>query len=123
MSTKADILAIERGFWTHADDPRYFEDHYADDGMTVLEPMGVIGKETAVGMTADSPWTDVEMTDVEIREITPDLVVLAYHGVGRRDDDEAPYRGSIASSYVRRDGRWQLVLTAHQPWKPAGDSA
>jgi len=31
--------------------------------------------------------------------------------------------GSIASTYVRRDGRWQLALSAHQPWKPNGKTA
>jgi hypothetical protein len=74
-------------------------------------------------MTADKPYTDVEMLDVVLRQLTPDCVILAYHGQGSRDGDEAPYHGSIASTYVKQDGRWRLALTAHQPWKPAAETA
>ncbi|MBA2253836.1 MAG: nuclear transport factor 2 family protein [Chloroflexi bacterium] len=113
-----EILALEKGFWTEADDPGFFEEHLADDAITVIEPMGFIQKHQAMAMPAEKPWQDVEMTDVTVRQLTPDCVIVAYHGQGRHEGDEAPYRGSIASTYVRRDGRWQLVLTAHQPWKP-----
>jgi uncharacterized protein (TIGR02246 family) len=114
-----EVLELERQFWTRADDPDHFRSSYADEGLTVLEPMGFIGKDQAVKMVADRPWNEVEMEDVEIREVTPDVVIVAYHGTGRRDGDKEPYRGSIASTYVRQDGRWQLALTAHQPWTPA----
>jgi len=119
MSQLADeILAIEKGFWTQVDNPRFFEENLADEGLSVIEPMGFIRKRQAVQMTADKPYQDVEMTDVVLRQITPDCVILAYHGQGTRDGDKAPYRGSIASTYVKQNGRWQLALTAHQPWKP-----
>ena len=119
MSQETDqVIAIERGFWTEANNRRYFEDHVADDGISVIEPMGVIEKKQAVLMTADAPWHDVEMNDLVVRQLTPDLIVLSYHGSGRRSDDEKPHRSSIASTYVRLGGRWQLALTAHQPWTP-----
>lgn len=123
MSQLADeILAIEKGFWTQADNPRYFEENVADDGISVIEPMGFIEKRQAVQMAADKPWKDVEMRDVQVRQVTPDCVILAYHGQGRHDGDEKPFQGSIASTYVKRDGRWQLAMTAHQPWTPNGGS-
>jgi hypothetical protein len=50
-------------------------------------------------------------------------VILAYHGQGQREGQEKPFQGSIASTYVLCDGRWQLALTAHQPWKPNGKKA
>jgi hypothetical protein len=118
MSDVTDrILAIERGFWTKADDPTYFAEHIAEGGVSVIEPMGVIEKVQAVSMKADAPWIDVEMSDVVIRQVSPDLVILAYHGSGRHAGDEEPYRGSIASAYARIDGNWQLALSSHQPWK------
>jgi len=70
-------------------------------------------------MVADEPWQDVEMADVVVHELTPDLVTLAYHGQGRHEGDEDSYRASIASTWVKRDGRWQLAMTAHQSWQPA----
>lgn len=119
--TTDEILALERRFWTEADNPRFFEENLASDGISVIEPMGFIEKAQAVRMTADKPWTDVEMDDVYVRQVAPDCVILAYHGRGSREGDEKPYLGSVASTYVRRDGRWQLALTAHQPWEPDGE--
>ena len=113
-----EVLAIEKGFWTEADDPQYFEEHIADRGLTVIEPMGFVEKQQAVAMTADRPWDEVEMLDVQIRDVTADCVIVAYHGRGRRAGDEKPYTGSIASAYVRQDGHWRLALSAHQPWAP-----
>ena len=124
MSTDTDdVLALERRFWTEADDPEFFRQHMADDGFTVIEPMGVIEKAQAVSMTAEKPFEDVEMTDVTVRQVAPDCIVVAYHGQGRHEGDEEPYRGSIVSTYIRRDGRWQLALSAHQPWKPEEKAA
>ena len=113
-----DVLAIEKRFWTEADSPRIFEEHMADGAITVIDPMGVIEKRQAVAMTADEPWQDVQMTDVTVREVAPDCVVVAYHGQGRQAGREEPHRSSVASTYLKRDGDWQLVLTAHQPWAP-----
>jgi hypothetical protein len=118
-----EILAIEKCFWTRADDPRMFEENLADAGISVIEPMGFIEKPQAVKMAADKPYRNVEMTDVIVHQVTPDCVILAYHGQASREGDEEPYRGSIASTYVKQDGRWQLALTAHQPWRPKEDAA
>ncbi len=115
------IVDIEKGFWTQADDPRYFAEHVADDGIMVMEPMGFIDKQQLVGMPAEKPWIDVEMTDLRVRQVSPDVVLLAYHGQGRHEGDAEPYRGSIGSVYLRRDGSWLLALSSHQPWKPSDD--
>ena len=90
----------------------------AEGGLSVIEPMGAIEKQQAIEMTAPTPWRNVEMTDVVVRRITPDLAILAYHGSARGGADGKPYQGSIASAYARIDGRWQLALTVHQPWEP-----
>lgn len=121
MSDATDeVIGIEKGFWTMADDPQYFRDHVADGGLVVIEPMGFVEKQQSVEMTADRPWTDVEMLDVQARRITPDCIIVAYHGRGRRSADDEPYQGSIASTYVQQDGQWRLALSAHQPWTPTG---
>jgi len=118
--TTDNILSIEKGFWTEADKPGYFEQHVADGGLSVIEPMGFIEKQEVMKSPAEKPWGKVEMLDVQVRQLTPDCVILAYHGRGHRDGDEKPYEGSIASTYVRIDGSWKLALSAHQPWTPKG---
>lgn len=124
MSQNTDeVLAIERRFWTDAGDHQFVAEHMTDGGISVIEPMGVIQKEQFLAMPVDAPWQDVEMQDVVVRELTPDLVIVAYHGRGQRAGDDKPYRGSIASAYVRLAGRWQLAMTAHQPWTPKQDES
>ncbi len=113
-----DVLAIEKGLWTEADAPQYFGEHLAEGALTVIEPMGFVEKQQAMAMTADRPWDQVEMLDVQVRHITPHCVIVAYHGRGRRGGDEKPYAGSIASAYVRQDGHWRMAISAHQPWTP-----
>jgi hypothetical protein len=117
-STTDEVVAIERGLWTQANDPAYFAEHVAEGGLSVIEPMGFVEKAQLIKMPAEKPWTKVDMLDVEVRQITPDCVILAYHGRGSRAGDEKPYEGSIASTYCRIDGTWQLSLSAHQPWTP-----
>jgi len=113
-----DVLAIEKGFWTQASNRQFFEQHLADDGLSVMEPMGAIEKKQALQKTAPAAWGQPEMSDVVVKQLTPDLIVLAYHATSRRPSDGQPYQGSIASAYARINGRWQLALTAHQPWNP-----
>lgn len=119
MSTKADeVLAIERGFWDNADSPEFFGRTIADGGITVIEPMGAIPKQMAVQAAGQGEkWIDVEMTDVVVNEVGTDCVALAYHAQAKRASDGSPYRGSIASAYVRNGEGWQMALTCHQPWK------
>ena len=120
MSKATDeVIAIETGFWDHSNDPQYYTDHLADDGVTVIEPMGFIEKPMAVEAAQyGEPFGNVELTDVVAREVAPGVIILAYHGRGEREGKPA-YEGSIASVYIQRDGRWQAVLAAHQPWKRA----
>jgi hypothetical protein len=114
------VVAIERGFWTQADDSAYFTTHMADGGLSVLEPMGFVEKRQAVESVAPAPWTDVEMLDLQVRQLTPDCVILAYHGRGRQVGQAKAYEGSIASTYCLIAGEWKLAITAHQPWSPKG---
>jgi hypothetical protein len=116
--TTDEIIGLERRLWTEANDPRTLETVAIDEAITVIEPMGFITKQQAISMPSEHPWTDVRMTDIEVHQVTDDCVTLAYHGEGRQEGRAEPYRGSIASVYVRRDGRWQLALTSHQPWQP-----
>lgn len=74
MSKDTDeVIALERRFWTETNDPRLFREVMADDGIAVIEPMGVIDKAKAVEYSAQGkPFRDVELTDVVIRQPTPD---------------------------------------------------
>lgn len=87
-----------------------------DDPVSVADAY-VVGDLVSVDSGRTFQWTVDPVTGEETRREVP-CIVLAYHGQGRHEGDNEPYRASIASTYVRRDGAWQLALTAHQPWKP-----
>ncbi len=120
MSTATDeVLALERRLWGEANSPDFFRRAIADGGLSVIEPMGAIPKEMAVQAAGQGErWVDLDMRDLVANEVTPDCVVLAYHARAKRESDGTPYRGSIASTYVRIDGQWQVAMTCHQPWNP-----
>jgi hypothetical protein len=122
MSKDTDeVMAIERSLWTNANDPRVYEQTMIDGAISVIEPMGFIEKAQAIAYSAKGkPFNGVHMKDVVMREITPECIVLAYHGEATHVGEDKPYRGSISSVYVKKDGRWQLAMTAHQPWQPSG---
>src|SRR5262245_59255471 len=95
-----DVLAIEVGFWTQASNRQFFDQHLADNGLSVMEPMGAIEKKQALQKTAPAPWAQPEMSDVVVKQVTPDLIVVAYHAASRRPSDGEAYQGSIASAYA-----------------------
>lgn len=120
MSEHTDaVVELERRFWREANNPAYFQETFADDGMTILEPVGVITKARAMTLSAHAkPWDEVHMQDIATRELAPDCVAVTYRGTARREGDAEPYHARIASVYVFRDGRWQLGMTSHQQWDP-----
>jgi hypothetical protein len=122
MTTATDeVLALERRFWDEANSPDFFRQAIADGGLSVIEPMGAIPKEMAVQAAGQGErWVGVEMSDLVANEVTPDCVVVAYHARARRESDGTPYRGSIASTYLRIGDSWAMVMTCHQPWNPPG---
>ena len=113
------VLALEEKFWSNANDARFFEQAMVSDALTIFEPMGFIEKKEAVAMAKEGkPFEDLQMTDVHIRQLTKDCVMVAYHGQANPKGATRPYQGTICSIYVKRDGRWQLAVGVHQPWKP-----
>lgn len=113
------VLSLEEKFWTHANDTSFFEQALAADGLTIFEPVGFIEKKEAVAMAKQGqPFEALQMTDLHIRQLTKDCVMVAYHGQANPRGSSKPYQGTICSIYVKRDGRWQLAVGVHQPWKP-----
>ncbi|MGH2513186.1 MAG: hypothetical protein ACRDGQ_10905 [Candidatus Limnocylindrales bacterium] len=56
MSDTTDqVIAIEKGFWTHADDPGYFEGNMVDGGLSVIEPMGFLEREQVSSRQCSTP--------------------------------------------------------------------
>jgi hypothetical protein len=117
-SRKDTVLEIERGFWERSNDPNFFEQHALPDGLNVIESMGFVKQADAAKMSRDAkPWTDVRMQDMHVLDLSEDTMAIAYHGEGTQEGMSEPYRSTVSSVYVRKNGEWKLALTAHQSWK------
>ena len=105
------IVALERQFWTS--DAAFHEAHVTDDCLMVFPGAGIMTREAALaGLRTTPRWREVVMDDVHVVTLTRDVVVLVYTAAARRDGMEAPYRASVSSTYVAREGAWRLA--AHQ---------
>jgi hypothetical protein len=105
-----ELLTLERGFWTASRDPDYYKKHMADEGLAVFS-MGVMDKSAAVASTSGSDgaaWTDIELKDARLLEITEGAVALVYRGSAERDGK--PYQANCATVYARRDRSWKMIL-------------
>jgi|SRR5579862_5194217 len=112
--SQQELLQVERGFWNG--DPGFFEEHMDERAISVIEPMGFVEKEAAVKAAEQAEgWKDLEIRDVKTIELTPESAAIAYHAEARTPAGK-PYRASINSVYVKRNGSWKLALTSHQPW-------
>ena len=110
MTLKDDLLTLERGFWDAIRDPDYYRANMAEDGLAVFS-MGIMGKDAAIASTSGAEvakWTDVELSNPQLVELTPESAVLVYEGMAKRDGE--PYAANCSSTYVKRGGRWLMAL-------------
>lgn len=111
-----DLERLEHRFWKAAGDPEFYRRHFADDGLCVFG-FGVLDRDaTVASMTEAQPWTDLRMQDVRTIRLGPGAAALTYDAQAARGD--VGYRAMVSSTYVHRDGRWQLILHQQTPRSP-----
>ena len=118
MSKDTDqVIAIERSLWHQANDPKVYQEAMVEGAISVIEPLGFIEKEQAVAYSSKGkPFSGVEMIDLVVHQITPDCIVVAYHGEGTHVGEDKPYQGSIASATVRSCSASAPVIRACSSW-------
>jgi len=70
--------------------------------------------ESIRAISGAPPWLSFELDDVRVIGATPEGATVVYHATAQRERG-APYRALMASVYVRREGRWRLVLHQQTP--------
>ena len=115
MATELEDL--ERRGWEALSGPdgaEFYADVMADDGVMVFPGM-VLDKEQTLRAIADAgPWLGFELSDVRVIEAAPNTAFIVYAATAQRSTDAA-YRAVMTSGYVRRDGRWLLILHQQSP--------
>jgi hypothetical protein len=88
----------------------------SDDPCIVTGAQGVgrIDRKTLGGMLTSSTWKllDFEITDVQARQLTDDVAVVAYKVTEKLTVDGKPLtlNAADASTWVRRNGQWVCAL-------------
>lgn len=119
-----ELEALERQGWEALCGPKgadFYNDLMADDGVMVF-PGVVLDKAATVDAIAGaSAWQSFDLTDVNVVDAAPDTAFVTYSATAQRAG-QASYRALMSSVYVRRDGRWRLVLHQQTPNGQEGDS-
>lgn len=106
-----ELLRIEHELGSASADA--YRRHLAGDALIVL-PSGVLDREACIAAIEGSPaWDEFAIADARVLDLGPDAAVLTYRWSSRRG--AAPYDAFMSSAYVRRDGRWRLVLHQQSP--------
>jgi hypothetical protein len=111
-----ELERLERDGWdalSGADGAAFYEQCMADDGLMVF-PGVVMDKAAALQAIAGArPWSSYALSSIRVVSATPESAIIAYHADARRGEQE--FAAEMTSHYVRRAGRWQLVLHQQSP--------
>jgi uncharacterized protein (TIGR02246 family) len=120
-SAAHEVEPLERRGWDALSGPHgaaFYAEVMADDGLMVFPGMVLDKQRTLRAMAAEPPWSTYELADVRVIEATPDSAIVTYRASAQRAGEER-YEARMSSTYVRRDGRWRLILHQQTP-TPSG---
>jgi uncharacterized protein (TIGR02246 family) len=111
-----EVEDLERSGWDALSGPTgadFYDDLMTGDGLMVFSGL-ILDKQGALrAIAAARPWSRHALDDVRV--IGDDrTAVIAYHAVAQRTGEEE-YRARMSSTYVRRAGRWRLLLHQQSP--------
>jgi uncharacterized protein (TIGR02246 family) len=111
-----EVGALERSGWAALSGPNaaaFYDDLMTDDPLMVFSGLNLDKPAAVRAMAAERPWSRHAFDDVRIvgDERT---AVIAYHAVAQRTG-RAEYRARMSTVYVRREGRWRLLLHQQSP--------
>jgi hypothetical protein len=112
-----ELVALEREGWEALASGRggdYYREHLAADALMAFS-FGVMSRDAAIeAMESAPPWSEFEIEDAQVVALTADSGVVVYRATARRAGQE-PYRATISSTFVRRDGAWKLAFHQQTP--------
>jgi uncharacterized protein (TIGR02246 family) len=113
---EAEIEQLERRGWEALSGPdgaAFYEDALADDGLMVFPGM-VMVKQTAISTIGEvQPWSTFELRDVRVSG-DDNAALVTYRAKAQRAG-EPEYEAVMSSVYVRRGGRWLVLLHQQSP--------
>lgn len=100
---------MERSFWTG--DVEFYRSTLAPDCRMIVPGVGAMSCEEVIqGIAGGERWDQVEMSKIEVQELSADVAVLSYEACATRSNIDAPYRAFVSSVYAMRNGVWALAF-------------
>jgi hypothetical protein len=92
----------------------HYRRHLAENAVMAFS-FGVLSQQEAIGaMEAAPPWSNFELIEPRVVELSPDSGIVVYRVNAQRAGEE-PYEAIISSTFVRGDGRWLLAFHQQSP--------
>ena len=112
-----DLIDLEERGWqalSSSDPVPFCQEWLADDAVFVVPGMVIDRASFLQALVDEQPWATHEIVDVRTIELSDDVVALVYRVTAQRENQPV-FTGLLASVYVQRAGRWQLVLHQQTP--------
>jgi hypothetical protein len=121
MDFAETLISLEYELWTAMTAPArresFFRERLLDEGgLTVMEPLCMIDRETVIKEAAAAPPVlEFRIDEPRVIRLTDDSGLVVYHMTHRREGQ--PNRaGGVTSVYVRREGTWWLAYHQVTPY-------
>jgi hypothetical protein len=112
-----EFIALERAGWDALSGPqgaKYYRKHLSVDALMAF-PFGVIDRSQAIdAIEAAAPWSHYNLTHPSVVRLGEDAAVVAEPVTAERAG-EPEFSAIVASTFVRREDRWQLAFHQQSP--------
>jgi hypothetical protein len=106
------LFALEERFWMEG--AEYYRRHLADDALMVFPDNVLVSDQIADAVKDAARWTQVELEEHRLIELSEGAAVLTYKATARRKDGP-PYVARASSAYVSDGRAWRLAFHQQTP--------
>lgn len=114
-----ELLRLERRGWDSLCDSTgadFYGQIMTDDGVMILAHGFVLNRQQVIDSLNGAPsWSRYEISEERLVRLDDSSAVLVYRGAAWRGGAEPEFRAWMASTYVKRDGRWRLASYQQTP--------
>ncbi|MBD2256117.1 nuclear transport factor 2 family protein [Pseudanabaena sp. FACHB-2040] len=120
MTMTQDLIALEEQGWQALSSAgeagkRFYSSVLRDDAVMLFPGgMRLDGKEKILAALAAQPWQSFQIEESQVISFSENASAVVYKVTAQREGGD-PYVALINSTYVRREGTWQLVLHQQTP--------
>jgi Domain of unknown function (DUF4440) len=111
------LLELEEQGWQALSSPdpvKFCEEWLADEALMIVPGM-VIDRATFLQALAhEQPWANHRIEEPRTVRLTDESAALVYRVTAQRDG-QPEFAGLLTSVYVKRAGRWRLLLHQQTP--------